>query len=75
MNGIVHEPFAEAAKLFRDNEMMFGDIKQDKEKANLYRGLAALAEGLAELQKQLEAEDETTNRITPGQHPASRRPK
>jgi len=37
----------EAAALFRENETMFGDIKQDKEKANLYRGLAALAEALA----------------------------
>jgi hypothetical protein len=44
------EPLAEAAELFRENEALFGDVKQDKEKANLYRGLAALAEGLAELQ-------------------------
>jgi hypothetical protein len=39
----------EAAELFRENETMFGDSKQDKEKANLYRGLAALADALAEL--------------------------
>ena len=48
------ERFAEAAELFRENEALFGDVKQDKEKANLYRGLAALAEGLAELQSQLD---------------------
>ena len=41
--------FREAGELFRENESMFGDIKQDKEKANLYRGLALLAEGLAAL--------------------------
>jgi hypothetical protein len=36
----------EAIALFRENEDMFGDIKQDKEKANFYRGLGAIAEGL-----------------------------
>lgn len=41
------EALQEAAALFRENEAMFGDIKQDKEKANLYRGLALLAEALA----------------------------
>lgn len=44
-----HELLAEAAALFRENEAMFGDVKQDKEKANLYRGLAALAEALGSL--------------------------
>lgn len=68
--------FAEAAELFRENESMFGDIKQDKEKANLYRGLAALAEGLARLaQTSGENNDETQNRITAGRHPASIRPR
>jgi hypothetical protein len=63
---------AEAAELFRENEAMFGDIKQDKEKANLYRGLAALADGLAELRQSLEHNaNETQNRITPGRSPAS----
>jgi hypothetical protein len=42
----------EAAELFRENESMFGDVKQDKEKANLYRGLALLAEGMALLAEQ-----------------------
>jgi hypothetical protein len=42
------EALREAAALFRENENMFGDIKQDKEKANLYRGLALLTEALAE---------------------------
>ena len=41
------ETFQEAASLFRENEMQFGDVRQDKEKANLYRGLVMLAEGLA----------------------------
>jgi hypothetical protein len=50
----VQDRLAEAADLFRENEAMFGDIKQDKERANLYRGLAALAEGLSELQRHLE---------------------
>lgn len=45
--------FTEAAELFRENEAMFGDVKQDKEKANFYRGLAALAEGLAQLEERL----------------------
>ena len=63
---------AEAAQLFRENEAMFGDIRQDKEKANLYRGLAALAEGIAELKEWLEhKENETQSRITPGRSPAS----
>jgi hypothetical protein len=43
---VVEESLDEAIQLFRENETMFGDIKQDKEKANLYRGLAALAEAL-----------------------------
>jgi len=44
--------FKQAAELFRENETMFGDTKQDREKANLYGGLAALAEGLATLAEQ-----------------------
>jgi hypothetical protein len=51
------ERFAEAAELFRENETLFGDVKQDKEKANLYRALAALADGLAELQSQLHSRE------------------
>lgn len=47
----------EAAALFRENEMMFGDVRQDKEKANLYRGLALLAEGLASLEKRVEEQE------------------
>jgi hypothetical protein len=47
------ETLEEAAALFRENEAMFGDCKQDKEKANLYRGLAALADSLAEIQRQM----------------------
>ena len=68
--------FEEAARLFSDNENMFGDLRQDKEKANLYRGLAALAEGLARLEQKLhEQEYETQDRISPGRHPASVRPR
>ena len=47
------DTLSEAADLFRENEAMFGDVQQDKEKANLYRGLAALATGLAEIQSAL----------------------
>lgn len=48
-------PLEEAATLFKENEMLFGDVKQDKEKANFYRGLALLAEELASIKKRLEA--------------------
>ncbi|EEF61867.1 hypothetical protein [Pedosphaera parvula] len=44
----------DAASLFRENEMSFGDVRQDKEKANLYRGLALLAEGLCRLEERFE---------------------
>lgn len=44
---IAVDSLRKAVDLFRENEAMFGDIKQDKEKANLYGGLALLAEGLA----------------------------
>ena len=72
MNGRRKELFEEAARLFNENENMFGDLRQDKEKANLYRGLAALAEGLAELRQQMQQEHhETENRISSGRHPAS----
>jgi hypothetical protein len=47
----------EAATLFRENEMMFGDVRQDKEKANLYRGLALLAEGFVRLEKRVEQQE------------------
>jgi hypothetical protein len=53
----MNERLAEAIDLFKENEAMFGDIKQDKEKANLYRGLAALAEGMAEIQAELKGHE------------------
>lgn len=43
-------PLDEAAELFRENEARAGD---DKEKANLYRGLTLLAEGVRRLEKEL----------------------
>ena len=46
--------FEEAAALFRENEMQFGDVEQDREKANLYRGLVMLADGLARLDARLD---------------------
>jgi hypothetical protein len=52
----------EAIQLFRENETSFGDIKQDKEKANLYRGLAALAEGLQELQASIDQLNQNAGR-------------
>jgi hypothetical protein len=53
------ENLQEAAALFRENETMFGDSKQDKEKANLYRGLAVLAEAMAQLHEQQRRHHET----------------
>ena len=76
MKNTAEDRFAEAARLFSENEAMFGHQRQDKEKANLYRGLAALAEGLAFLEQSTgEQNHETKNRISPGQHPASIRPR
>jgi hypothetical protein len=54
------QSISEAVSLFRENETMFGDIKQDKEKANLYRGLAAMADALAAIQNELRQRHETT---------------
>jgi len=50
----MNRPIEEAIELFRENEILFGDTRQDKEKANLYRGLAALAEALQEVQEALD---------------------
>jgi hypothetical protein len=65
------EQFTLAADLFRENEAMFGDIKQDKEKANFYRGLALMAEGLSRL---VEEQNETKKQNNAYRHPASIRP-
>jgi hypothetical protein len=64
MNNLIDE----AVQLFRENETLFGDVKQDKEKANLYRGLAALAEGLQELQRSIDQLNQNAGRqgINPG---------
>ncbi|HEX4263486.1 MAG TPA: hypothetical protein VH597_04030 [Verrucomicrobiae bacterium] len=43
-------PLEEAVELFRENEALAGG---DREKANLYRGLSLLAEGLRRLEKEL----------------------
>jgi hypothetical protein len=43
-------PLQEAAELFRGNEALAGG---DREKANLYRGLSLLAEGLRRLEKEV----------------------
>ena len=49
----------EAADLFRENEALAGG---DREKANLYRGLTFLAEGLRRLEREiLEVEGEIEN--------------
>ncbi len=58
MNTLIEE----AIQLFRENETAFGDIKQDKEKANLYRGLAALAEALQELQASIDQLNQNAGR-------------
>jgi hypothetical protein len=70
-NRTPHELFLLAAQLFRENESMFGDVKQDKEKANHYRAMALLAEGLAKLS---EEQNEAKKRTTAYRHPASIRP-
>ena len=44
------QPLEEAADLFRQNETLAGT---DTEKANLYRGLTLLAEGMRALEKEL----------------------
>jgi hypothetical protein len=43
-------PLEEAAELFRENEAMAGS---DREKANLYRGLGLLAEGIRRLEREI----------------------
>jgi hypothetical protein len=43
-------PLDEAAELFRENEAMAG---KDKERANLYRALGLLTEGVRRLEKEL----------------------
>jgi len=43
-------PLDEAAELFRENEALAGD---DKERANLYRALGLLTEGVRRLEKEL----------------------
>ena len=43
-------PLEAAAELFRSNEGLAGE---DREKANLYRGLSLLAEGLLRLEKEM----------------------
>jgi hypothetical protein len=55
-------PIEEALELFRENETWFGDVRQDKEKANLYRGLAALAEALGEIQQSLDQINQNAGR-------------
>ena len=54
-------PLEEAAEIFRENEAMAGS---DREKANLYRGLSLLAEGVRRLEKEL-AEVETERQDGP----------
>lgn len=49
-------PLEEAEELFRQNEALAGS---DREKANFYRGLSLLTEGLRRLERELtEAESE-----------------
>jgi hypothetical protein len=43
-------PLEEAAELFRENETLAGD---DKERANLYRALGLLTEGVRRLEREL----------------------
>jgi len=43
-------PLEEAAELFRENEILAGN---DKERANLYRALGLLTEGVRRLEREL----------------------
>ena len=54
-------PLEEAAELFRETEVLAAG---DKEKANLYRGLTLLAEGVRRLEREL-AEVETERQDGP----------
>ena len=44
------QPLEEAVELFRENESLAG---ADTEKANFYRGLTLLAEGMRQIEKEL----------------------
>ncbi len=46
-----------AAELFRQNEALSGGPGTEQERANLYRGLALLAEGLHKIEKRFERLD------------------
>ena len=65
----MNTPIEEAIQLFRENETLFGDIKQDQEKANLYRGLAALAETVQELQRSIDQLNQNAGRQAVGAGP------
>ena len=60
----MNTPIEEAIQLFRENETSFGDVKQDKEKANLYRGLVALAETIQELQRSIDQLNQNAGRLS-----------
>ena len=47
---MMKRPLEEAAELFRENQVL---AEGDKEKANLYRALGLLAEGIRRLKKEL----------------------
>ena len=65
----MNTPIEEAIQLFRENETSFGDIKRDQEKANLYRGLAALAESVEELQRCVDQLNQNAGRQAVGAGP------
>ena len=57
----MNTPIEEAIQLFRENETLFGDVKQDKEKANLYRG-QSVGETLEELQRSVDQLNQNAGR-------------
>jgi 1-deoxy-D-xylulose 5-phosphate reductoisomerase len=69
METMMNRAIEEAIQLFRENETSFGDIKQDQEKANLYRGLAALAESIQELQRCVDQLNQNAGRQAIGAGP------
>lgn len=66
----------EAAELFRQNELIIENGNSDLEKANLYRGLALLAEGLRKLERRLdELEGEMQATLSKSQTSSVRAPR
>ena len=58
------EKFTWARNCFQENLQLFGDAHSEPEKYNLYNGLAALAEALADLEGQVLLVHEELNEVS-----------